>query len=103
MICPKCKKEGKEGTAVINTKSHFAKGVQLPVIRRTRKCKCGTKWYTWEVNKQVIMDLIKENERLKNYKEKEKEYELYLQQVRKQRSKLSDLLLQCTERNKSLV
>ena len=103
MICPGCQKEGKEDTIVLSTKSHFAKGVQLPVIRRTRKCICGAKWSTWEINKQAITDLIKENEKLKVYKTKEKKHELYLQQVQKQRSELSDLLLQCVARNKGLV
>lgn len=103
MICPGCQKEGKEDVTVINTRFHFAKKVQLPVIHRTRKCICNTKWHTWEMNRQIIIDLIKENEKLKAYKTKEKEHELYLQQVSKQRSKLSDLLLQCIERNKSLV
>ena len=60
MICPKCKKEGSHNTTVSGTRSLFAKKVQLSVVRRTRKCKCGEKWHTWEVNKKLIIKLIEE-------------------------------------------
>ena len=58
MICPKCKKEGSNRTIVGNTRPGFAKKAQLPVVRRTRICECGGKWYTWEVNKELIIRLL---------------------------------------------